>query len=56
MTLHNVTAFVTSSKSSFRHIKGPQIGLGALNAAYAILHSQGVVQFMPKNDGKGITQ
>lgn len=52
MTLHNVTAFVTSSKSSFRHIKEPQIGLGALNAAYAILHSQGVVQFMPKNDGK----
>ena len=52
MTLHNVTAFVTSSESSFRHIKEPQIGLGALNAAYAILHSQGVVQFMPKNDGK----
>ena len=52
MTLHNVTAFVTSSESSFRYIKEPQIGLGALNAAYAILHSQGVVQFMPKNDGK----
>jgi tetratricopeptide (TPR) repeat protein len=53
MTLHNVTAYVTSSDSSLNiNVKGPTLGLGSLNAAYAILQSQGVVQFMPKNDGK----